>query len=147
MADNSLDMTFSWASPPTTSPLQAQNRTLQAWTAVGSPQYPHAGFDPDMPLAVARKAAGYSGLGGLAGLFGIGSASDSLLAWQQAHPVASLALKAVVTADLVALGYHGYKRNGDNTGWGLAWGLGGIFFWPILTPIMLIQGFGKRKGR
>ena len=55
---------------------------------------------------------------------------------------------AIVTGvlGLVSIGvsaYHGYKRNGDDTGWGLAWGFfGGIF--PIATPLVaLAQGFAK----
>ena len=43
--------------------------------------------------------------------------------------------------------YHGYKRNYDSLGWGVAWALlGGTF--PIITPaIALAQGFGERGPR
>jgi hypothetical protein len=49
------------------------------------------------------------------------------------------------TAALGALTYHGYKRNDDSLGWGLAWGLLGGLVWPITVPVALAQGFGKPK--
>lgn len=41
--------------------------------------------------------------------------------------------------------YHGYKRNRNSLGWGLAWGLVGSIFPVITIPVMFAQGFGKRK--
>lgn len=39
--------------------------------------------------------------------------------------------------------YHGYKRNGDSFGWGLAWAFAGSLF-PIVTPAFAFaQGFGQ----
>jgi len=55
------------------------------------------------------------------------------------------------TASVVALAYHGYKRN-QSIGWALVWGIVGGAFWPLGLPIALAQGFGKpaaarRNGR
>lgn len=41
------------------------------------------------------------------------------------------------------LAYHGYKRN-DSLGWALMWGIPGSWAWPIMVPVALAQGFGKR---
>lgn len=48
---------------------------------------------------------------------------------------------------MVALTYHGYKRNNGSIGWALVWGLLGTIVWPITVPVALAQGFGKTKGR
>lgn len=44
-----------------------------------------------------------------------------------------------------ASGFHGYRRNRNSLGWGVAWfALGGMF--PVITPtIAVAQGFGKVK--
>jgi hypothetical protein len=51
---------------------------------------------------------------------------------------------AVGTAATVAGAYHGYKRN-NSVGWAIVWGLLSGPFWPIAVPVMLAEGFGKRK--
>lgn len=39
--------------------------------------------------------------------------------------------------------YHGYRRNGDSFGWGLAWAIMGRIA-PVLTPALAVaQGLGK----
>jgi hypothetical protein len=52
--------------------------------------------------------------------------------WEIVEPV-SIGLSA----------YHGYKRNRDSLGWGLAWGLlGGLF--PIITPVIAFaEGYAE----
>jgi hypothetical protein len=48
------------------------------------------------------------------------------------------------TASMIALTYHGYKRN-NSVGWAIVWGLFGPLVWPITVPIAVAQGFGKKK--
>lgn len=40
--------------------------------------------------------------------------------------------------------YHGYGRNGGSVGWAIGWGILGSIFWPIVIPLALAQGLGKR---
>lgn len=40
--------------------------------------------------------------------------------------------------------YHGYGRNGGSVGWAIGWALLGGLFWPIVIPLALAQGLGKR---
>lgn len=40
--------------------------------------------------------------------------------------------------------YHGYKRTGS-AGWAVAYAALGLFFPIIVAPVMVAQGFGKRK--
>lgn len=50
------------------------------------------------------------------------------------------------TAGMALGAYHGYKRTGrvwPAIGWSL---LGGVF-WPIVIPVIFVQGVGKRKAR
>lgn len=53
------------------------------------------------------------------------------------------ALSIVSTAAVVALAYHGYRRN-ESVGWAVVWGLVGGVFWPIAVPIAVAQGYGER---
>jgi hypothetical protein len=50
----------------------------------------------------------------------------------------------VVLASAGASAYHGYKRNHDSVGWGLAWGLLGAAV-PVVTPVAaaILQGYAK----
>jgi hypothetical protein len=41
--------------------------------------------------------------------------------------------------------YHGYKRNHESLGWGIAWGALGALFPLITVPVALAQGFGEEK--
>lgn len=65
----------------------------------------------------------------------VGSITNSQSAFWEIATAASVGLSA----------YHGYKRNDDSLGWGLAWGaLGGLF--PIITPaVAFAEGFAERK--
>lgn len=61
------------------------------------------------------------------------------------HPTLAL---VYATAGIVGTGvgaYHGYKRNGNSLGWGIAWGLLGGMFPIFVVPIALAQGVGKRS--
>lgn len=128
MSDFRPDMTFSWAAPPTTTPSQPQNVTLPTWGAVGSPEDPHAKYDPTTPLAWARKTTGFSGLGAMP------------------YEV-PLLYRVATTASVMALVYHGYKRNRGSVGWALMWGIFGGAVWPITVPVALAQGYAKPKAR
>jgi hypothetical protein len=66
---------------------------------------------------------------------GLGSAADVI------RPV----MEVAGTVGAFAGAYHGYKRNGGSVGWAIGWFVfGGLL--PILAlPIMLAEGFGKRK--
>lgn len=136
MADYTPDMTFSWASPQMTTPQQPQNTTLPTWGAVGSPGDPYANYNPNAPVSLARKAVGYAGLGGLAGMY-------DYAAWRAEHPVAAVVLPALSVAGAIGAAYHGFKRNRGSIGWTVAWFLCGSAF-PIITlPIAAFQGFAK----
>ncbi len=136
MADFQPNMAFSWASPQQTTPQQPQNTTLPTWGAVGSPDYPHAKFNPNAPVSLARTAAGYAGLGGLAGMY-------DYAAWRAEHPVAAVVLPAVSIASSIGCAYHGFKRNKGSIGWTLVWGALGAWFPVITLPIAVFQGYAK----
>lgn len=40
--------------------------------------------------------------------------------------------------------YHGYKRTGS-AGWAAGYALLGLFFPIVVAPVMVAQGFGKKK--
>lgn len=126
----SPNMAFSWATMPFVSPTQPQNTTLPTWGAVGSPSYPHATFNPNAPVSLARTVAGFSGLGSVWGM-------------QNASSPQAFAVAVAGTAAAGALAYHGYKRNRGSVGWALMWFFFGGIFWPITLPVALAQGFGK----
>lgn len=42
--------------------------------------------------------------------------------------------------------YHGVKRNKGKVWPGIGWALVGGWFWPIVIPVIFVQGVGKRKG-
>lgn len=137
MADFRPDMTWSWASPQFTTPSQPQNTTLPTWGAVGSPNDPHAQYNPAAPVSLARKAVGYSGLGGLASLAGFNADGS----WTQTPR--DTVFQIAGTGASIALVYHGYKRNQGSIGWALVWGIFGGMIWPLTLPIALAQGFAK----
>lgn len=45
---------------------------------------------------------------------------------------------------LLAVAYHGYKRNGNSVPWGMAWGLGGLVCPTVTMGFALTQGFGTK---
>jgi hypothetical protein len=53
------------------------------------------------------------------------------------------ALSIASTAAVIALAYHGYKRN-ESVGWAVVWAVVGGAFWPIAVPIAVAQGYGER---
>lgn len=136
MADFRPNMAFSWASPPVTSPTQPQNRTLPTWGAVGSPDYPHASYNPNAPVSLARKVVGYAGLGGL----GTATAYET---WRQQYPVAAVVLPVVSFVGGIAAGYHGFKRNKGSIGWTIGWWILGAWFPLITLPVAYFQGYAK----
>lgn len=40
--------------------------------------------------------------------------------------------------------YHGVKRNKGKVWPGIGWGLIGGMFWPVVLPVIAVQGLGKR---
>ena len=52
-----------------------------------------------------------------------------------------LAIHGVV---LVAVSYHGYRRNGNSVPWGIGWGLGGLICPTVTMGFALTQGFAKK---
>jgi hypothetical protein len=59
-------------------------------------------------------------------------------------PTISPIWRAVGLAGGAAGAYHGYKRTGS-VGWAILWSFWGSFGAPLAVPIMLAQGFGKKK--
>lgn len=59
-----------------------------------------------------------------------------------AKTVMQTAMGPIGWAAMLAMMYHGYKRN-DSIGWGLAWGFTGL----LGVPFALVQGFGQPKRR
>jgi hypothetical protein len=43
--------------------------------------------------------------------------------------------------------FHGYRRTGGKMWPAIGWALMGGIFWPIVIPVIVAQGPGKRKGR
>ena len=126
----SPNMTWSWVPPQVTSPGQPQNRTVPSWGAVGSPTNPGANYDPNSPLALARKAVG---------LGGFGAVDMSSPAWR--------AYSLLTFVSGCAAGYHGFKRNNGSIGWALTWWFfGGLA--PLITlPVAAFQGYAKPARR
>lgn len=92
-----------------------------------------------------KKLGGLSGLGMLRNGFTPGDsgaiARRSALAGSAA---VTIAWGTVVLASAGLSAYHGYKRNDDEWGPAVGWGLLGFIF-PVITPIVaLAQGFGER---
>ncbi len=54
-----------------------------------------------------------------------------------------LAIHGVI---LLAVSYHGYKRNSNSVPWGLAWALGGLACPTVTAGFALTQGFADPKG-
>lgn len=128
------DMTMDWRPGPVVSASYPQQRTLPTWGAIGTPSHPGAVYDPNTPLAVARKLAGF---GGLAGLGEMPTLSPG---------VARLLRVLGIVGTGVGV-YHGYKRNRGSVGWALGWGLLGAFFPVIVIPVAFAQGLGKPASR
>lgn len=53
-----------------------------------------------------------------------------------------LAIHGVI---LLAVSYHGFKRNGESVPWGLAWAVGGLVCPTVTMGYALTQGYGKRS--
>lgn len=47
---------------------------------------------------------------------------------------------------LVAVAYHGYKRNKNSVPWGLGWALGGLVCPTVTMAFALSQGFATTRG-
>lgn len=52
-----------------------------------------------------------------------------------------LAIHGVI---LLAVSYHGYKRNGGSVPWGIAWSLGGLACPTVTMGFALTQGYAKK---
>lgn len=70
----------------------------------------------------------------------IGKAAANLSTTQKVF----LAVHGVI---LMAVSYHGYKRNQNSVPWGLSWGLGGLLCPSVTLAFALTQGFAKRKSK
>ena len=53
-----------------------------------------------------------------------------------------LAIHGVI---LIAVAYHGYKRNKNSVPWGLSWALGGLVCPSVSLAFALTQGFATTK--
>lgn len=129
------DMTMDWRPAPVVSPSYPQQRTLPTWGAIGTPDHPTAAWNPNTPAAVARKLAGFGGLGGLGEVTASGLSLYTML-WLGL----SLAGGGVGA-------YHGYKRNRGSVGWAIGWSLLGAWFPVIVIPVAFAQGLGKPAKR
>jgi len=126
-----------------------------------SPLYGLGACGGDCGCAPCRQRSGamdgirsLTGFGALAGLGA--AADDAALAegsgagltenqWYAANRRWVLFYSALGVVGGAAGIYHGYRRNRGSVGWALGWGFVGSVFPVIALPIMLAQGFGKRK--
>lgn len=46
---------------------------------------------------------------------------------------------------VLAVAYHGFKRNKSSVAWGAGWALGGVLCPTVTMAFALTQGFAKRK--
>jgi hypothetical protein len=69
----------------------------------------------------------------------VGKAWGSLNATQKVM----LAIHGVI---LVAVTYHGYKRNRNSVPWAAAWAFGGMVCPTVTAGFALTQGFGQKTG-
>jgi hypothetical protein len=69
----------------------------------------------------------------------VGKAWDSLNTTQKV-------MLAIHGAILLAVSYHGYKRNSNSVPWGAAWAIGGMVCPTVTAGFALTQGFGKKAG-
>jgi hypothetical protein len=63
--------------------------------------------------------------------------------WSQLNTTQKVML-AVHGAILVAVSYHGYKRNRNSVPWGLAWSLGGLVCPTVTMGFALTQGYATK---
>lgn len=130
------DMTMDWRPAPVVSPSYPQQRTLPTWGAIGTPDHPTAAWNPNTPAAVARKLAGFGGLGGL----------GEVPKFYSNPAVQTLAY--VLWAAGTGIGwYHGYKRNRGSLWWGFVWSVGGALAPILIIPVAFAQGLGKPAKR
>ncbi len=88
-------------------------------------------FNPYLTPQVARVPQATRGLGDVDP---VGKTASKLNSTQKF-------MLAIHGAILLAVSYHGYKRNRNSVPWGLSWALGGIACPTIMLGFALTQGF------